>query len=93
MDPLLDYYLVTKDDDTELWMAFGEDVEGLPGCERVRKIPFWQALQWKAALREVERALVEGDDLRSMLSAVFLGSTGGAIGTDLAPPHRERGMI
>lgn len=56
MDPLLDYYLCTRDGEAELWTAFGEDVDTLPGYDSVRKIPFWQALQWDVALSELERS-------------------------------------
>jgi hypothetical protein len=64
MDPFLDYYLCTKGTETELWTAFGEPGDALPvGYDSVRKIPYWQALQWDAALRELERSPAQVSDL------------------------------
>jgi hypothetical protein len=63
MDPFLDYYLCTKDGETELWMAFGEPAEALPGYDSVRKIPYWQALQWEAAVCELERSPAQVPEL------------------------------
>ncbi len=83
MDPLFDYYLCTKDGDVELWMAFGEDVDALPSYDSVCKLAFWQAVQWDAALRVVERSSAEGDDLRALLAAALAGACGGAIGNSL----------
>jgi|APIni6443716594_1056825.scaffolds.fasta_scaffold3476949_1 hypothetical protein len=55
MDPLLDYYLCVKDGEPELWIAFGEPVDALPGYDSVQKLTYSQALQWDLALREIER--------------------------------------
>ena len=63
MDPFLDYYLCTKDGEVEFWTAFGEPVEALPDYDSVQKLTYWQALQWDAALREIERSPAEVPDL------------------------------
>lgn len=73
MDPLLDYYLCTKDGEVEFWIAYGEPVDQLPGYDSVQKLSYWQALQWDAALRELERSSDQVPDLFPL--AAFMGAS------------------
>jgi hypothetical protein len=63
MDPFLDYYLCTKNGEPELWIAFGEPADALPGYDSVQKLTYSQAVQWDLALRELERPPVRLPDL------------------------------
>ena len=45
MDPLLDYYLCTQDDETIMVAAYWWDEAALEGFDSVQKLPYWQAMQ------------------------------------------------
>ena len=77
MDPLCDYYLCTKDGETELVGAFLEDGSGLVGYDRVQELAYWQAVQWVVALEELQRSPAEAFDLFPL--AAFMGASDEAI--------------
>ena len=90
MDPLLEYYLCTKDGDTEMVAAFPGDEGALADYDSVQQLLYWRAVQLTLAIVELERSTPEEDELRSLLSALFLESTGGAIGQSLPASQRAR---
>jgi hypothetical protein len=66
LDPLFDYYLCTKDGETELMATFLDGGEVPVGYDNVQKLAYWQALQWVVALDELERSPADGRDLFSL---------------------------
>lgn len=93
MDPFCDYYLCSKDGETELVEVSWGDGDALVGYDRVQKLAFWQALQLVLALEELRRSQGREDDLLAMLSAVFLGANGGAVGNVLPSEYPQRGLV
>ena len=73
MDPLCEYYLCTKDDETTMVAAFWWDEDGLGEFDSVQKLPYWQAVQLTVALMELERSAVQGPDLYPL--AAFMGAS------------------
>lgn len=66
MDPFCDYYLCTKDGETELVGVFLPDEGAFVGYDSVQKLAYWQALQWVVALGELDRSPAEGFPLFSL---------------------------
>jgi hypothetical protein len=73
VDPFLDYYLCTKDGETQLVESFCWEADALAGYDSVQKLAYWQALQWNGALWEVERSPAQVPDLFPL--AAFMGAS------------------
>jgi len=90
VDLLVEYYLCTRDGETEMVAAYLGDEGVLDEYDSVQHLPYWQAVQLTLAILELERSTPEEDELRSLLAALFLESTGGAIGQCLPASQRAR---
>ena len=77
MDPFCDYYLCTKDGETELVEVFWGDGDAPVGYDSVQKLAFWQALQLVLALEQLQRSPAQGFDLFPL--AAFLEASEEAI--------------
>ena len=73
--------------------VFWGDGDAPVGYESVQKLAFWQALQLVLALEELQRSPGREDDLLAMLSAVFLGANGGAVGNVLPSQYPQRALV
>ena len=63
MDPLLDYYLCTKDGETTMVASYGWEEDALDEYDSVQWLPYWRALQLAVALMELAREPVQLPDL------------------------------
>jgi hypothetical protein len=63
VDPFSDYYLCTKNGETELVEVFWSDGDAPVGYDSVQELAFWQALQLVLALEELLRSPAQGFDL------------------------------
>ena len=63
MDPFCDYYLCTKDGETELVEVFWGDGDAPVGYDSVQRLAFWQALQLVLALEQLQRSPAQALDL------------------------------
>ncbi len=72
MDPLLDYYLCSQDEETMMVAAYWWDEEALEGFDSVQKLPYWQALQLTVALAQLDQSTAPMLDLFPL--AAFMGA-------------------
>ena len=63
MDPLLDYYLCTKDGETTMVACHGWEDDALDEYDSVQWLPYWRAVQLIVALMESDQAPVRLPDL------------------------------
>ncbi len=72
MDPLLDYYLCTKDGETMMVAAYGWDEGALEEYEDVQQLAYWQALQLTVGIMELDRSPTQVPELFSL--AAFMNA-------------------